>query len=219
MSTPAFILGTANSRGTKQNRKPAYKQDLMASASFCQSYTPKNTLPAFTPSPPWHKTRSSPATPTESGIYFCLRAYKIDSYASASDLKCSEGLRVRIVPLLCTEREKKKKKEKRWWWLDWTHSNWWVPWPEAWVRMGLLRVCVCACSSQCTLAPCRLNHCNGALMPEELNGRGHSQKMARKKNHLKANRFYVWFSHWNASWAMRGFVPLPLKWSLPARHH
>ena len=141
MSAPAFILGTVNSRGTKQNRKPAYKQDLMASASFCQSYAPKNTLPAFTPSPPWHKTRSSPATPTDSGIYFCLRAYKIDSYASAPDLKCSEGLRVRIVPLLCTEGE--KKKEKRWWWLDWTHSNWWVPWPEAWVCMGLLQMCVC----------------------------------------------------------------------------
>lgn len=74
-------------------------------------FAPKNTLLTFKPLTLWHKTASTPNTPVEFGIYFCLCGFEIDSYASVPDLKRSEGLRVHIVPLLCTEWGKKRKEE------------------------------------------------------------------------------------------------------------
>lgn len=149
-STTALVCRTENTRSTKQN-----------------SFILQNTPVTFTPSLLDMKQDSFPIPHWNLGYIF---AYKIDSYVSAPDLKCSEGLRVHIVPVLCTEGEKKKR--RRWWGLDWTHSNWWVPWPEGWVCMCLYVVCACTCTL------CRLNHCNGALMSEQLNGREHSQKIA-----------------------------------------
>jgi len=105
--------------------------------------------------------------------------------------KCfrSEALRGVKSPRLCQFCALMERKENKWlgWWrLDWTHFNWWVPWPEG--------VCawMCARALLKVLVLCRLNYCNGALKPEELNSRGHTQKMVTtRKIILKANHSTV----------------------------
>lgn len=80
-------------------------------------------------------------------------------------------MRVHIVPLLCTEGEKDEDDDD-----DLTEPT---------LNDGSLALkhdctCVCACthSSIPVHALCRLHHCNGAVMPEKLNGESPWQKKA-----------------------------------------